>query len=224
MDLCDEGLMTAFGPFGRVKVIENLIGGSLTVSKDGQQIIDCYLSDPTHKKSLQSIVVRACSTVSSDSGDGSMASLIVVNSLMRLLQKSMLISSNPNVNRIFQLKAIENIILTVESKRLCISQFMLNVSVWQSVSYRTESNNLYLFIRGFWGSILQPATNSATATLIGAILVRLSLHYLCNTTDSPRVYLLYLETSYLLTFRLVVVQKILKAHLLLIYFSAIGLD
>ena len=152
-------------------MIENLIGGSLTVTKDGQQIIDCYLSDPARKKSLQSIVVRACSTVSSDSGDGSMASLIVVNSLMQLLQKSMLISSNPTANRIFQLKAIENIILTMESKRHCINQYMLDVSVWQSVSYRTESNNLYLFIRGFWGSILQPATNSATASFIGAILV-----------------------------------------------------
>jgi TCP-1/cpn60 chaperonin family len=171
MDLCDEGLISAFGPFGRMKVIENLIGGSLTVTKDGQQIIDCYLSDPTHKKSLQSIVVRACSTVSSESGDGSMASLIVVNSLMRLLQRSML-SSNPNANRIFQLKAIENIILTMESKRLCINQYMLDASVWQSVSYQAESNNLYLFLRGFWGSILQPATNSATASFLGAILVR----------------------------------------------------
>ena len=174
MDLCDEGLMTAFGPFGRTKAIENLIGGSLTVTKDGQQIIDCYLSDPAHKKSLQSIVVRACSTLSSDSGDGSMASLIVVNSLMRLLQKSGL-SSNPTANRIFQLKAVENIILTMESKRLSIDQYMLDASVWQSVSPRNDSSNLYSYIRGFWGSILQPATNSATASFMGAILVSSSV-------------------------------------------------
>ena len=172
MDLCDESLLTAFGPYGRNKVIQNLIGGSLTVTKDGQQILDCYLSDPTLKKSLQSILIRACSAVSRDSGDGSMASLIIVNSLMRVLQNSMLMSSNQTANRTFQLKAIENIILTVESQRLYINQYMLNSSVWQSTSDRTESNNLYLFIRGFWGSILQPATNSATASFIGAILVR----------------------------------------------------
>ena len=175
---------SSFGPFGRSKVIQNLHGGSLIVTKDGQQILESYLSDPRANDPLQRAVINMCCSISKEYGDGSTSALVMVSNIIREMNRSSSKYSNARTDRILLIKAIETIYSIVEMYRHEIRQIMIASSIWQlsaeSKSNRdNEINDTSAFLRGFWGTILQPATNSAMASNIGDILVQiLKCYYL----------------------------------------------
>ena len=175
---------SSFGPFGRSKVIQNLHGGSLIVTKDGQQILESYLSDPRANDPLQRAVINMCCSISKEYGDGSTSALVMVSNIIREMNRSSSKYSNARTDRILLIKAIETIYSIVETYRHEIRQIMIASSIWQlsaeSKSNRdNEINGTAVFLRGFWGTILQPATNSAMASNIGDILVQiLKCYYL----------------------------------------------
>jgi TCP-1/cpn60 chaperonin family len=173
---------SSFGPFGRSKVIQNLHGGSLIVTKDGQQILESYLSDPRANDPLQRAVINMCCSISKEYGDGSTSALVMVSNIIREMNRSSSKYSNARTDRILLIKAIETIYSIVEKYRHEIREIMIASSIWQlsaeSKSNRdNEINDTAVFLRGFWGTILQPATNSAMASNIGDILVQILKYY-----------------------------------------------
>lgn len=168
----DLDAYSSFGPSGRSKVVENLLGGSLIVTKDGQQIIDCYLSDPRCQDILQKKLIEMCCSVSKKHGDGSLAAVVIMSYAIRELNKYSLERSSPSTQRILLLRAVEIVFSSAELLKLHICQHMISCSVWQ-LTAQDESDHSVIsrYVRGLWGSILQPATNSITALNIGNILV-----------------------------------------------------
>jgi chaperonin GroEL (HSP60 family) len=172
----DAENFSSFGPFGRSKVIQNLHGGSLIVTKDGQQILESYLSDPQASDPLQTTLINMCCSISKECGDGSTSALVMVSNIIREMSRSSSKYSNAGTDRILLLKAIETIHSIIEIYRQQIRKIMIASSIWQLSAEsknkgENEVNDTSDFLRGFWGTILQPATNSATASNIGDILV-----------------------------------------------------
>lgn len=174
----DPENFSSFGPFGRSKVIQNLHGGSLIVTKDGQQILESYLSDPKADDSLQRTVINMCCSISKEYGDGSTSALVMVSNIIREMGRSSSKYSIAQTDRILLVTAIETIHSVIEKYRHQIRQVMIESSIWQLSAECTNKGgnkigDTALFLRGFWGAILQPATNSATASYIGDILVQI---------------------------------------------------
>jgi TCP-1/cpn60 chaperonin family len=172
----DAANFSSFGPFGRSKVIQNIHGGSLIVTKDGQQILESYLSDPQASDPLQRTLINMCCSISKEYGDGSTSALVMVSNIIREMSRSSSKYSNAGTDRILLLKAIESIHSIIEIYRHQIRNTMIASSIWQLSAEsknkgENEVNDTANFLRGFWGTILQPATNSATASNIGDILV-----------------------------------------------------
>ena len=172
----DPENFSSFGPFGRSKVIQNLHGGSLIVTKDGQQIVESYLSDSSTNNPLQKKLVSMCCCISKEYGDGSTSALVMVSNIIQEMMKSSMTYSNAGASRILLLKAIETIHSVIEIYRVEMNQCMIASSIWQLSTengnkVENVSDDAAHFVRGFWGTLLQAATNSATASIIGNILV-----------------------------------------------------
>jgi TCP-1/cpn60 chaperonin family len=190
----DAENFSSFGPFGRSKVIQNLHGGSLVVTKDGQQILESYLSDPHASDPLQRTVINMCCSISKEYGDGSTSGLVMVSNIIREMSRSSSKYSNADTDRILLLKAIETIHSIIDAYRHEIRRMMIAFSIWHlsaESKYKGEHevDDTAVFLRGFWGTILQPATNSATASNIGDILVGIlkfcyqAILHICITFD-----------------------------------------
>lgn len=171
-DTNSTNLCTSFGPSGRSKVIRNEIGGSLIVTKDGQQLLECYISNPLIEDKLTICLLNMCCNVSKHYGDGSMSTLIIMNQMINSFINSSEKSVNKNSNRILLLNALEILIHTIKTSKNTIINHMIDKSIWTSTT-ETEFNTEIITqqIIGFWNTILLPATNAATAVNLSAILV-----------------------------------------------------
>ena len=160
-------IQSSFGPQGRSKVIRSQLGGSLIVTKDGQQLLDCYLSDPKNLDCLQKLLIKMCCRISKEHGDGSMSALIIMSLIMRSLSSIKSIE-----HRILHLNAVEAAIHAVEMNKTIIIQHMIEKSVWFAAAQNDVDDGDHSDrIRGLWGSILHPATNASIAANIGTLLV-----------------------------------------------------
>ena len=162
-------IRTSFGPMGRSKVVRNQVAGSLILTKDGQQLLQCYLSDPKLQDPLEKALITMCCGVAKEYGDGSMSALVIMSTISKSLNISV-----PSRNRLHILNAVEVIIHAVEMHKKLIAQYMIDHSVWHSTNSDDDLSKVQDHIRGLWGSILLPATNIATASNIIALLVRLN--------------------------------------------------
>ena len=161
-------IRTSFGPMGRSKVVRNQVAGSLILTKDGQQLLQCYISNPKIEDPLEKALITMCCGVAKEYGDGSMSALVI----MGVISKSLNIS-RVSLHRPHLLNAVEVIIHAVEMHKKLIAQHMIDHSVWHSTNSDGDLSKVPDHIRGLWGSILLPATNVATASNITALLVRL---------------------------------------------------
>ena len=151
-------------------MIRNQLAGSLIVTKDGRQLLESYLSDPSHQDPLRSILIKMCCSISADYGDGSLSAVVIMSQVLRYLTTSKLAE-----HRILFLNALETIIYTVEMQKDYIAEYMIDKSVWSTCDEsesEDDCQDLSDHVRGLWGSILYPATNSATAASILSLLVR----------------------------------------------------
>lgn len=173
---------TSFGPMGRSKVISNPVAGSLVITKDGQQLLQCLLSNPELQDPLERILISMCCNVTKEYGDGSMSALIIMRMMSRSLGASKL-----SQHRLHFLHALEVIIHAVEMNKSLITQHMVDHSVWRSTDTAGDlSKDFSDHIKGLWVSILLPATNSATASNIATLLVSFS-------TSMNRLYFKFME-------------------------------
>lgn len=167
-------IFSSFGPLGRSKVIENVYGGSRVVTKDGQQILECCLSDPRSQNSLQRTLLKMCCSVSEEHGDGSLTTLMITSHIIARLDILAKGNSNTCIQWVLLLKAFETISSAIEALRFEINKHMIDSQVWQSSDgdeFATSTMHTTGFLRGLWGTILQPATNTATASKIEDIIV-----------------------------------------------------
>ena len=161
-------IKTSFGPLGRSKVIRNQVAGSLLVTKDGRQLLESYLSNPGRQDPLEDVLIKMCCSVAVDYGDGSMSAFVIMSLLLKHLTTSGLAE-----HRFLFLNALELVIHTVDVHKDDITKYMIDKSVWHATSETNDDNADFSdHIRGLWGCILYPATNSATAASIGSLLVR----------------------------------------------------
>ena len=109
-----------------------------------------------------------CCSVAVDYGDGSMSAFVIMSLLIKHLTTSGLAQ-----HRFLFLNALELVIHTVDVHKEHITKYMIDKSVWHASSESDDDNEDFSdHIRGLWGCILYPATNSATAASIGSLLVR----------------------------------------------------
>lgn len=175
-------IFSSFGPLGRSKVIENVHGGSRVVTKDGQQILECCLSDPRSQDSLQRTLLKMCCSVSEEYGDGSSTTLMIASHIIARLGTLAGGDSNSCIQWVLLLQALETICSIVEALEVDINQHMIHSQIWQSSrvdesTTSTSTMNVSGYLTGLWGTILQPATNTATAAKIEDIIV--SSHLAC---------------------------------------------
>ena len=168
-------IFSSFGPLGRSKVIENVYGGSRIVTKDGQQMLECCLSDPLLKNPLQRTLLKMCCNVSGEYGDGSLATLLIASHIIERLDILAKGDSSSCAQWVLLLKAVETICSAVEQLRSGINKHMVDSQIWQRSNgdeFETSKMHTSGFLKGLWGTILQPATNTATAAKIENIIVR----------------------------------------------------
>ena len=110
----DIDIFSSFGPLGRSKVIENVHGGSRVVTKDGQQILDCCLSDPRSQNYLQRTLLKMCCSVSEEYGDGSLTTLLIASHIISRLGILAKGDSNLCSQWVLLLKAVETICSAVD--------------------------------------------------------------------------------------------------------------
>lgn len=169
-------IFSSFGPLGRSKVVENVHGGSRVVTKDGQQILECCLSDPRSQNSLQRTLLKMCCSVSEEYGDGSLTTLMIASHIIARLGILAGEDSNSCIQWVLLLQALETICSTFEALKVDINKHMIDSQIWQSSSVdesatSTSIMNTSGYLKGLWGTILQPATNTATAAKIEDIIV-----------------------------------------------------
>ena len=168
-------IKTSFGPLGRSKVIRNQVAGSLLVTRDGRQLLESYLSDPSRQDPLEDVLIKMCCSVAVDYGDGSMSAFVIMSLLLKHLTTSGLAQ-----HRFLFLNALELVIHAVDVHKEHITKHMVDKSVWHASSETDDNADFFDHIRGLWGCILYPATNSATAASIGSLLVSVTLVHSCH--------------------------------------------
>ena len=184
-------IFSSFGPLGRSKVIENVHGGSRVVTKDGQQILECCLSDPRAQNSLQRTLLKMCCSVSEEYGDGSLTTLMIASHIIARLGILAGGDSNSCIQWVLLLQALETICSAVEALKVDINTHMIDSQIWQSSSVdesatSTSTMSTSGYLKGLWGTILQPATNTATAAKIEDIIV--SKYLTCPVYQQKSLY------------------------------------
>jgi chaperonin GroEL (HSP60 family) len=121
----------SFGPQGRSKIVRNQSGGSFVVTKDGQQLLDCYCTDPEHRAPLEHALIKMCCSVSKEYGDGSMSTLLTMTSVIRAFSATSS-ESSVGANRIVLLNALKIVMHAVNMHKEMITKFMTETSIWLS--------------------------------------------------------------------------------------------
>jgi chaperonin GroEL (HSP60 family) len=170
-------IRSSFGPFGRCKIVRNQLGGSLIITKDGQQLLECILSNPSHNDTLQHALIQKCCSVSTCHGDGTMSALIIISHIVHELTTILTNRSKPITQRILLLNALEVLMQVSKSQEALINQHMINASIWCESSKNLCEEVVFLQqIKALWMGILLPATNANTATNLLNILVSAILY------------------------------------------------
>lgn len=168
----DVDVLTSFGPFGRSKIVRNQLGGSLIVTKDGQQLLECILSNPSHHDPFQHILIQKCCSVSTSHGDGTVSALIIMSHIVHELTTILTNVSKPMAQRIILLNALEALIHVIKSEKGLIIEHMIINSIWCGNSKSIFEEGVILQqIKALWMGILLPATNANTAANMLNILV-----------------------------------------------------
>jgi chaperonin GroEL (HSP60 family) len=169
-------IFSSFGPSGRSKVIENVHGGSRVVTKDGQQILECCLSDPRSQNSLHRTLLKMCCSVSEEYGDGSLTTLMIASHIVARLGTLAGGDSNSCIQWVLLLQALETICSTIEALKVDINTHMTDSQIWTNSNEDESATSTSImktsgYLKGLWGTILQPATNTATAAKIEDVIV-----------------------------------------------------
>ena len=181
-----RNLSACFGPHGRNKVVQNLSGGAVVVTKDGQQLLECQQSSTT--SIFENSLLKLCSNVSSRCGDGSLRTMFIMSDVLR----SIIESTRTLKIRIQWLAALETVAHTVQAMKYHVTQQMLANSVWwTSTNYSISSD-----ILGLWSNVMLPGCNSAMTCNLVQLLVRIlkplpchhtTFYNCCNRLSSPLI-------------------------------------
>jgi chaperonin GroEL (HSP60 family) len=183
-------IFSSFGPLGRSKVIENVHGGSRFITKDGQQILECCLSDPRSQNSLQRTLIKMCCSVSEEYGDGSLTTLMIASHIIEKLGILAEEDSNSCIQWVLLLQALETICSAVEALKVDINTHMTDSQIWTNSNEDESATSTSIintsgYLKGLWGTILQPASNTATAAKIENVIVSRYLTYPVYQKNSP---------------------------------------
>ncbi len=163
MDNVRRNLATCFGPHGRKKVVQNLSGGAVVVTKDGQQLLDCSQSSMT--SIFDKLLIKICSAVSTRCGDGSLRTLFIMSDVLRVIIES----TSTLKSRIQWLAALETIAHTIQEMKGQITQQMLANNIWWTSSSCSMSTD----VLGLWSNVMLPGCNSAMTSNLLQLLVRI---------------------------------------------------
>ena len=159
-----SSLWSSYGPHGRSKLVRST--GTVFITRDGEQMLE-HLSESQGSNSesiMRRMLLRACMGVSRRQGDGSLGTLVVLDSLLRDWANPSGTggvsdteeTSMQHGERVRCIMALNAMSFVVHHSEREIAQMMVGSGLWIRL-------NEVKWVRGLWMALLVPALNARSA-------------------------------------------------------------